>query len=514
MIYVTYRLDGYTNALAFQGITDEQIANTEKFVREEMYNYLIRTTAETINENDESFAIDTDDVFITITKEQLIDHFGKVYATDPSNFRFQSGEIILIKEMVKHVKSKFDSQQKTGLKVFKTNQPKKTNKFSTKSSLSEPNVDKLKSELIQRVIKCMQSYEADNFFDGDVDCGVHDDTVNVRIIKGAGVYGSVRCEICETQNKKKNKPKSVYYNDNSKWPNWVIANFIKHLQQAHNLKIREPKTQKPKSASVASTAKQVQSIDNAHEVLNESDVILVGPTANVVVEDTVDVVVQTDKTKSEIPIFTQLTSQINLMMTSVLENTDSREEMGFMISNTMQTVSVAKIDPDGNCLFSALAHQLFQLKIHSKFHTAKTRELRKSVVKYILNPINFPKFMHDLKDRVYETKKHNEIENMETECKLYVKLCLAKTSVWGGTETIYAVAELEKVNVLIFNEHGDFYTLRNTKQYDRTICIAYRLPRDQYGEIISGARFHYDSVCDIDSSTLCEVAKTYERREK
>lgn len=76
---MTNRLDGYTNAMEFQAINEESIAKTEQFVREEMYNYLVRTVAEAINEIDESSLTNDDDILIT--KEQKIDHFGPIYAT-------------------------------------------------------------------------------------------------------------------------------------------------------------------------------------------------------------------------------------------------------------------------------------------------------------------------------------------------------------------------------------------------------------------------------------------------
>lgn len=539
-------MNGYANALAFQAITDDEIASIETFVREEMYNYLIRNTAEAINEHDESILTDDDDVLIT--KEQLIDHFGKIYATDPMSFRFQSGEIVLIREMVNHVKAKLGTQQKNGLKLFKTNRPKKEKKFSAKSSMSEMNAEKLKFELTQRVIESMKIYGAETFFEDDMDCGVGDNTVEVRVQKGVGVYGNVRCEICETQNNKKKKPKRVYYDDNSQWPCWVMSNFTRHLKNVHKLeaqksksasvkkankkmKVRKSNTRKSKSALATSPDKQFQT--GSQEKLNESDVVFVGvekeetPHAQMeesvqfIVNDSADIEIthsilhnQTNDTNGQTLIFTQLTSQINAMMTTVLENAETCEEMGFLINETMQKLNVATTKPDGNCLFSSIAHQLYRLKINSKPHESKIRQLRQRVVEYILDPNNFPKFFHDLKDRVYERKKKDDIADMETECKLYVENCLAKNSVWGGTETIYAACELEKVNVLIFNENGHFYTLSNTKQYDRTICIAYRLLRDEYGDIIEGTRFHYDSVCDIDSSTLYNAAKSYESRQK
>lgn len=125
--------------------------------------------------------------------------------------------------------------------------------------------------------------------------------------------------------------------------------------------------------------------------------------------------VQTDST---ISMFTQLSDQINIMMQATLENSTSREDMDFMVNKTMQTLDLAKTYRDGNCLFSSLAHQLFHEKISSKSHRNKTRLLRNLVVNHILEPNNFPKFMHDIKDRVYDIKKKDEITNMEAECKL------------------------------------------------------------------------------------------------
>lgn len=208
--------------------------------------------------------------------------------------------------------------------------------------------------------------------------------------------------------------------------------------------------------------------------------------------------VQSNGTSSNIPMYTQLTDQINVMVPAVLQNSDKCVNMNFIINKSVKCLKVAEISKDGNYLFSALAHQLHGLQILSKLHQSKTRRLRKRVVDFILNPSIFPKFLHDLKDRVYQIKTKDDIDNIETECKSWIKYSLSKTGKWGGTETIYAVAELEQVNIIIFNEEGDFYTLRNNERYNRTICIAYRLQRNEYGEVISNAlRNHYDSVCNL-----------------
>lgn len=144
--------------------------------------------------------------------------------------------------MVKYVKNKLGSQQKNELRLFKTCEPKKTKKVGTKSSLFEPTVEQLTSDLIQGIIGCMESYGAAHFFDDDMHNIIGDRTVEVCIKKNVGIYGTVLCEICVTENKKKNKPKRVYYNDSSKWPCWILSNFSKHLKTVHKLKPhREPK---------------------------------------------------------------------------------------------------------------------------------------------------------------------------------------------------------------------------------------------------------------------------------
>lgn len=63
-------------------------------------------------------------------------------------------------------------------------------------------------------------------------------------------------------------------------------------------------------------------------------------------------------------------------------------------------VKVAEIERDGNCLFVAISHQLYGMKIKSPEHNQMTNELRKAVVDHILANVDL--FYHDLKDRVLE----------------------------------------------------------------------------------------------------------------
>lgn len=130
------------------------------------------------------------------------------------------------------------------------------------------------------------------------------------------------------------------------------------------------------------------------------------------------------------------------------------------------------------------------------------KDLRASVVDYILKPENFPSFEHTLKDRVYEIKSKDDIEDMTTECKLFVRYGLSKDKCWGGYEFIVAASKIHHVNIFVFNENGDFYlSNRGTGIYSKTIALAFRL------NYFKNAYNHYDSVCDIDSNLLYTVAE-------
>lgn len=165
-------------------------------------------------------------------------------------------------------------------------------------------------------------------------------------------------------------------------------------------------------------------------------------------------------------------------------------------------VTVAKIIGDGNCLPGAICHQLFHDPIGSTAHKKRMKELRENVVNYIMKPENFPSFEHSLKDRVYEYKIRDEIDDMSMECKIFVRHCLSKNGLWAGYEFLVAAAKMHRVNILIFNEDGDWYLSNSTKEvYDKTIALAFRL--DYKKEEFN----HYDSVCDIDSNLLYAISK-------
>lgn len=161
---------------------------------------------------------------------------------------------------------------------------------------------------------------------------------------------------------------------------------------------------------------------------------------------------------------------------------------------------------DGNCLFSALAHQLFGNAISSKKHEDETKKLRSAVVNHILLPENFSLFEFALQERVKEIKNEDSITDFTTECKLYVRHVLSRSGKFGGLESIKAVSDMYKVNVLVFDGNDSCHIIRGSaKNYNRTILIAYRLTNNATGE---KNRMHYDSISDIDSKSIFASADT------
>lgn len=136
-------------------------------------------------------------------------------------------------------------------------------------------------------------------------------------------------------------------------------------------------------------------------------------------------------------------------------NGDKEDRMAIKLNDKDTTyLTVATIPSDGNCLFSAIAHQLYRYPINSKVHNDATKELRAQVIEHILDPVNFPSYQFTLQDRVYEIKTSEEIQNMTNECKLYVRHVLSKDGKWGGHESISAIGEIHQLNITTFNEEG------------------------------------------------------------
>lgn len=196
------------------------------------------------------------------------------------------------------------------------------------------------------------------------------------------------------------------------------------------------------------------------------------------------------------------------MIGAAMLNDDQQEPMRFIHNDkSLAKLTVAKISGDGNCLFAAIVHQIFRMPIDSDEHKAATIKLRLDVVEYILQ--HFDAFKYTLQDRIYEItkKKKHEIIDMAEECKNFVRNILSQNGFWGGHECIVAASKIHSINIIVFDEQGNYYVAGDNKlNFDKTISIGYRGTVHD-GKII---RCHYDSVTDISSATMYKVTSSIE----
>lgn len=201
---------------------------------------------------------------------------------------------------------------------------------------------------------------------------------------------------------------------------------------------------------------------------------------------------------AEDALYQQLSTQ-NIEMTKISIGNNEKVVEFFVQYNladdsTNSQVKVCRIDPDGNCLFGSIVHQLFHVKIGSSSYLALIEKLRQDVVQYIKT--NLDCFIGCLKERVFEQNdksddnkdKKKYFKNLNTdgwrkECLKFVDSYLSENHNWGGSETIQAICGECNLNY------------RNGSIFDKSIAISNR------------NRNHYDSVVGMNETTMHNFAK-------
>lgn len=199
-------------------------------------------------------------------------------------------------------------------------------------------------------------------------------------------------------------------------------------------------------------------------------------------------------------LYTQIAEQIRNMVTAQLLHSERTEQMEFKDKNKIaHVIYVIKINADGNCLFTSLAHQLWPTAVTSDECKRNSMKLRAAVVEHILE--NIESYQMFIDERVDEVKSlSNDDASLETKYKMWVRYVLSRKGVWGGIETIKAVSRMYRVNVVIFNECNRVRMIQGAnEQYNRTIIIAYRFHLNGKNEPVYN---HYDIVCDMESNTI------------
>lgn len=443
-----------------------------------------------------------------LDEKQLIDLFGERYAENPEKFMFLPGQISTIKALVSHVKTLVDGNgQNTGMSQFneKRKKGKKNNtksmqlhkivdeKNRRRSTTNKSSTSQLTNKLFEKLLVCLKSFGVD----------IAEWSEKSIEVDASGTYGNIYCKLCdESENA---QPKRVfYYSGKSSF--WVLSNFEKHLKVVHSLKVDRIKSKRTKHVNTGSKVPANHKIKVDDDVVDDSliekkcipessendSVIFLGVASTNASQPH-------SNANSEYWLYTQMSQQIEEMIAATLINGETEEIMQFRIKNDDQnhTLSVVETNPDGNCLFSALAHQLWPNSITSTEHLSNTKKLRSIVVEHILKPDNFHLYEDILHDCV-DKKKTENAESLTTECKLYVRHGLSRSGKWGGLETIKAVSNEYRVNIVIINEYAASYMVTGSQEYAKTLIIAYRLNDNVYN--------HYDSVCDMKSDDAYSIA--------
>lgn len=417
--------------------------------------------------------------------------FGS-YATDPTQFEFSRGEIKIIKLMVAQIKSMADND---GLQSFRCTNFKNLVQmmksklcdtpigpfFSNRKEIDASNqifdLEKEKKDLIAKVHKKNEKVK-------DVlrKTEFSPDSIKVWVESGINLKGSILCCLCGSG--RKHKESKVYYQRSLHSGYWVLSNYDTHIHRHHN-KLQEnkdknllvePNRQKTTPINIANVPEtNVEQHEDAASGESQN-----GESRNEELQSYEDGI----KTQ----IFKQSINMINFTLAK-------KEDIRIFISQSpmklpQKKVQICTIEGDGNCLYAAIAHQLFGDKINSPQHKRHTAELRAEVVDHIKN--NFEQYLHDLKGRIFEKTNSAKNVDLKSDCLSFLN-DLSKPGTWGGSESLAAITNIKCVNIIILNEDGSCDTANkfSLSSSDSSSDFA-----------TTGRKNHYDSVANITESLI------------
>lgn len=148
---------------------------------------------------------------------------------------------------------------------------------------------------------------------------------------------------------------------------------------------------------------------------------------------------------------------------------------------------VQLIPGNGNCLFGAIAHQIYRFDVKSVMHQAVTMSLRESVNNYIKANADVEDLATIVLQRVKgEFPLLQSLTGKQTIANFLE--VLSRNGVWGSGESLYALAAMFEVDITIYRERGFETTLTNGNPNPNpqgTIKIVYRCLINHWN--------HYDS---------------------
>lgn len=473
LFFFCFSFRGYGKAFVFQDITEEDVSMVQEYVSNELPGHLEIL----LTQNNVQYS----------HKEKLC--FFGAYAAIPNTFCFAPGEKKMILKLVQNVK---DTIEKHGLQHYaeQTTVIKKklieNNMVQTVFGLVFGVEEKKKEDLVD--VKMQQEnalFEKAQIMFTQYQKKLQTvQTFSINMVNvendGDKFKGKVSCIFCERNNQIK-----IFWKSSC---NWVMTNLSAHINKKHLAAVED---ELPKMCEKMVIAEETQKSPSMHKDSNQNSIS-----------------VQQHNNACEDTLYTQISTQCIKMANTVAHNKDRAQQKCLNIPSVQKrdhkTVKLCRIPANGNCLFLAIAHQLYNVKVGSTDHHEKGDDLRKNVVNYILDEANFPKFLHDIKNRLQIQPIPTQITEA---CKDFVDGQLSVNGVWGGMETIKAISEDQNVNIIIMNENGEC-NLPNRYNINATKCLLLLFGQTNSKSCKSNdERSHYDSVVHIPENKIALIAQ-------
>lgn len=301
---------------------------------------------------------------------------------------------------------------------------------------------------------------------------------------------------------------------------WNFSNYKKHLRLAHKIdatllkvtekesspeiEISQPDAQKDSTIdrNVSFPLHKDSSIDNnaSQSLINRNSSINIR---------TSQLAVDSNKDRLREKFFGQISAQMLKTTEAVLMNREITDQFNFLINDQTFIVQISKIKGDGTCLFGTLAHQLHGMEIDSEEHQKSMDILRLQVIDFIRS--NLKEFEIALKGVLIHSWEESSPEKLaqyetfstkiwEKEINEFLSFEMPLKSYWGGAETMKAVGELYKTNIVTAIENGDFFFSIHKMEYTRLLLLAYR--RSPFGTLN-----HYDSITGMENEVMYSCAE-------
>lgn len=500
-------LCSFRDALTIKNIDDALINNLEKYINDEVLEKIIKFEKKT--------------KLILDRKMFFGDH-----ADEPNSFKITAGEREQLKEVALFAKEKFE---KRGSSYF--SKKKNHNLFNTIDcgNLGRLFVDEINygSRMDKKSKTVLHASAVDILKSGKVESTIlaqfTEEMVDITSTNNI-LRGTVECVLCPTaKNGKKEKKKFIINSKHDENHSWIFSNFIKHLRNNHKLDI-------PKKIGKSSTDKSIEKTshvfdkeavaDNCSIVFNDgmcddAQNELQENEPKVVISDQLLIDCDNRFKNTQSKIYDLISTQAMEM----LENSEAMDELSQLLEFeccakrcSSKIVEVAK---DGNCIFSAMVHQLFKPKIDSENHKDLTKQIRVDIISYIRK--NPTLFKSELESRIFAKKKPQMIQSMDTEMEMILG-DLSRDGIWGGDESLKAVKYLYKRNILVITELGDFYFACPFEEtFEAMLILAFRVKGNidrNEKKIPNIDRDHYDSVIHIEPSDIFSISEELSKRLK